>query len=57
MGVNPCERCTIVAMLPQIAKLPKKNHENNGFEICELIQVGILPLFLIKIASCYLEMI
>ena len=25
MGVNPCGRCAIVTLLPQIAKLPKKS--------------------------------
>ena len=34
VGVKPCGRCTIMALLPQIAKLPQKNHKNNDFHIC-----------------------
>ena len=31
-------------LLPQNTKLPKRS-QNNGFKICELILVGILPVF------------
>ena len=56
VGVNPCARCTIVAPLPQIAELPRKS-QNNGFKICELIWVGLLPIFWMRIIFCHLEMI
>jgi hypothetical protein len=36
VGVNPCEKCRVVAPLPQIAMLPTKL-QNNGFKICEMI--------------------
>ena len=45
VGVNPCERCIVVAPPPQIARLPNKS-QNNGFKICELIWVGILHILL-----------
>ena len=32
VGVTPCGRCAIVALLPQITKLPKKS-QNNCFKI------------------------
>ena len=57
VGVNPCGRCTIVALLPQIANLPKKS-QNNDFKICELIWVScILHLFWMRVTFCHLEMI
>ena len=36
VGVNRCGRGTVVALLPQVAKHPKKS-QNNGFDIYELI--------------------
>jgi hypothetical protein len=44
VGVNPCKRCVVVQPLPQFAKLPKIS-KNNGFKMCELVRVGILPIF------------
>jgi hypothetical protein len=41
-GCKPCGRCLVVALLPQIAKLPKKSQ---NFKICEVIWVTKLPLF------------
>ena len=55
VGVNPCGRCVAVALLPQIAKLPKKS-QKNGFKICEVIWVCILPFFWMRVAFCHLEM-
>ena len=43
VGVNPCGRCLVVALLPHITNLPKQS-QNNGFKVCELIRVSILPL-------------
>ena len=36
VGVNPCGKCTVVALLPQIATLPPKI-TNHSFKNCELI--------------------
>ena len=44
VGVNPNDRCVVVAPLPQIAKLPKES-QNNGLKICKPVWVGILPSF------------
>ena len=56
MCVNPCGRCAVVSLLCQIAKLPK-NSQNNGVKICELVEVGILPLFQMRVTFCQLEII
>jgi hypothetical protein len=43
VGINPygrCVRTVVVAPLPQIHKLPKTS-QDNGFKICELIEVGL----------------
>ena len=37
VGVNTCKGCAVVTPLPQIAKLHKKNPQNSGVKICELI--------------------
>ena len=37
VGVNPCGRCAIVALVLQIAKLPKKS-QINGFKIMNLFE-------------------
>lgn len=54
--VYPCGRCAIVALLPRIAKLPKKS-QNNGFKICEMSWVNILLLFWMRATFGQLEMI
>ena len=56
VGVNSCGRCVVVALLPQIAKL-REISQNNGFKICELIWVGKVPLYWMKVSFCHLEMI
>ena len=56
VGVNPCGRCTVMTHVPQIAKLPKKS-QNDSFKICELIWVGVLLLFWIRVRYCHLKMI
>ena len=56
VGVYPCGRCAIVALLPRIAKLPKKS-QNNGFKICEMSWVNILLLFWMRATFGQLEMI
>lgn len=43
VGVNQCGRCTIVASLPRLAKLPKKP-QKNGLKFCEIF-LGIAPFF------------
>ena len=42
--IDPCGKCTIVALLPQIAKVPRKS-QNNGLKISKLIWIGTFPLF------------
>ena len=56
LGVNPCGMWAVVAPLPQIAKLPITS-QNNGFKICEMIWVGMSPLFSMRVIFCHLEMI
>ena len=53
VGINPC---VVVAPSPQIHKLLKTS-QDNGFKICELIRVGMLPLFWRRVAFCRLELI
>ena len=56
VGVNPCGRCAIMTSLPQNAKLLKTS-QNISFKICELIGVGILPHFWMRVIFCHLEII
>ena len=37
VGVNPCGRCAVVALLPRTTKLPNKMKKIHGFNICKVI--------------------
>ena len=56
VSVNPCPRCVVVALVPQIAKL-STNSQKIGSKICKLIWVGVYPLFRTGATFCHLEMI
>ena len=53
VGVAPCRRCAVATSLPQIVQHLKKS-QNNSLKICELILIGMLPLFWMRVTNYHL---